>query len=88
MSRNAIAVLAIVLVVGSSGLATGAFARGGDGGGGDGFRGNHLNRGFGGARGEGYGSYRNRGSSLRDEFRGYGGRDIWGHWGSYYGPML
>jgi hypothetical protein len=23
-----------------------------------------------------------------DRFRGYEGRDIWGHWGTYYGPML
>jgi hypothetical protein len=20
--------------------------------------------------------------------RGYGGRDLWGHWGTYYGPMI
>jgi hypothetical protein len=85
MSRNAIAVLAIVLVVGSSGLATSAFARGG---GGDGFRGHHLSGGFGGARGDGYGSYGNRGNGLRGGFRGYGGRDVWGHWGAYYGPMI
>jgi hypothetical protein len=23
-----------------------------------------------------------------DHFRGYVSRDVWGHWGSYYGPML
>jgi hypothetical protein len=23
-----------------------------------------------------------------DRFRGYGGRDVWGHWGTYYGPMI
>jgi hypothetical protein len=23
-----------------------------------------------------------------DHFRGYQGHDVWGHWGSYYGPML
>jgi hypothetical protein len=23
-----------------------------------------------------------------DQFRGSEGRDLWGHWGSYYGPML
>jgi hypothetical protein len=23
-----------------------------------------------------------------DRFRGYEGHDMWGHWGSYYGPML
>jgi hypothetical protein len=21
-------------------------------------------------------------------FRGYEGRDVWGHWGTYYGPMI
>jgi hypothetical protein len=58
---------------------------GGDNGGGDGVRGNHLSDGYG---GEGYGDYGNRGSSLRDGFRRYGGRDVWGHWGAYYGPMI
>jgi hypothetical protein len=23
-----------------------------------------------------------------DNFRGYGSRDMWGHWGTYYGPMI
>ena len=23
-----------------------------------------------------------------DRFRGYESRDMWGHWGSYYGPMI
>jgi hypothetical protein len=23
-----------------------------------------------------------------DRFRGYEDHDIWGHWGTYYGPML
>jgi hypothetical protein len=56
--------------------------RGGDGG----FRDNHFS-------GEdtpvdGYRAHDNRGSGLRGEFRGYGGRDVWGHWGAYYGPMI
>jgi hypothetical protein len=21
-------------------------------------------------------------------FNGYGNRDVWGHWGAYYGPMI
>ncbi len=45
MLRNATVVLAIVLVLGSSGLSTSAFARGGaygGGGGGDSFRGDHF----------------------------------------------
>jgi hypothetical protein len=25
---------------------------------------------------------------LRAELRGYGSRDVWGHWGAYYGPMI
>jgi hypothetical protein len=25
---------------------------------------------------------------LRGGFRGYGSRDMWGHWGAYYGPMI
>jgi len=24
----------------------------------------------------------------RGGFRGYGGRDVWGHWGAYYGPKI
>jgi hypothetical protein len=23
-----------------------------------------------------------------DHFRGYEGQDVWGHWGTYYGPMV
>jgi hypothetical protein len=23
-----------------------------------------------------------------DGFRGYEGHDVWGHWGTYYGPMV
>ena len=25
---------------------------------------------------------------LRGELCGYGDRDVWGHWGGYYGPMV
>jgi hypothetical protein len=82
MLRNAMVVLAIVFVLGSSGLSTSAFARGG---GGDGFRGNHFS---GGAPGDGYGGYGNRAGGSRGRFSGYGGRDVWGHWGAYYGPMI
>jgi hypothetical protein len=79
MLRNAIAVLAIVLVLGGSGLSTSAFARsGGYGRGG----------GFGVTASDGYGGYGNRASGLRGGFRGYAGRDVWGHWGAYYGPMI
>jgi hypothetical protein len=84
MLRNAIVVFAIVLVLGSSGLSTSAFARGGNYGGGDGFSGNH----FGSTPGDAYGSDGNGASGLRRGFRGYRGRDVWGHWGAYYGPMI
>jgi hypothetical protein len=80
MLRNARVVLAIVLVLGSSGLSTSAFAGGGQGGGRDSIRGHH----FGGAPGDGYGDHGSRASGLG----GYGGGDVWGHWGAYYGPMI
>jgi hypothetical protein len=35
-----------------------------------------------------YGGYGNRHSGLRGGSPGYGGRDVWGHWGTYYGPMI
>jgi hypothetical protein len=91
MSRSAIVVLAIVLVLGSSGLSTTAFARSGGHGGGrgvDGSRDNHIGGGFGGTPGDGYAGYGNRASGLRGGSQGYGGRDVWGHWGGYYGPMI
>jgi hypothetical protein len=62
--------------------AHGAGAFGGDGGGGAGLRGNHA------SGDDGHGGYGNRSNGLRDGFRGYGGRDVWGHWGAYYGPMI
>jgi hypothetical protein len=89
MLRNAMVVLAIVLALGSSGLATSAFARGGGyGGQADGFRVDHFGGGFSGTRGDGYGGYDNRASGSRDGFHGYSDRDVWGHWGAYYGPMI
>jgi hypothetical protein len=61
MLRNAIAVLAIVLVLGSSGLSTSAFARGaGYGGHGDGFHSNHFGGTFGDTPGDSHGGYGNR----------------------------
>jgi hypothetical protein len=32
--------------------------------------------------------YGNLASGLRGELCGYGDRDVWGHWGGYYGPMV
>jgi hypothetical protein len=84
MSRNATIVLAILLVLGSYGPSASAFA--GDGGAGAGVRGNNLRSGFGGTPADRHDGCRADG--LRGEFRGYGGRDVWGHWGAYYGPMI
>jgi len=84
MLRKAIVVLAIVFVLGNFGLSTSALARGGGhggSGGGDSFRGNHL-------RGESLCGYGNRTGGLHNGLRGCGNRDMWGYWGSYYGPMI
>jgi hypothetical protein len=32
--------------------------------------------------------YGNRAGGLRGELCGYEDRDVWGHWGGYYGPMV
>ena len=83
MLRKIMVVLAIAVVLGSSALSTSAFARDG------GFRGDHFASGFGGGRiGGGDGDYGGRASALHGGFHGYGGRDVWGHWGAYYGPMV
>jgi hypothetical protein len=86
MLRSATVILAILLIS-CSGLSVTAFASGGVGGG-DAFRSHHIGRGFGVTPRENYGGYGNPSRSLRSEFRGYGGRDVWGHWGTYYGPMV
>jgi hypothetical protein len=88
MRARMMMVLASAALAGSL-LATDAHARSDGGrGGDDGFRDNHFSGTFGDTPVDGYGSYGNRGSGLRDEFRGYGGRDVWGHRGAYYGPMI
>jgi hypothetical protein len=78
MLRKPVVVLAVALVLGTSGLSTSAFARGG----------NHVGEGFGDTHRHRHGAYDNRASSLRGGFSGYEDRDIWGHWGAYYGPMI
>jgi len=90
MLRHATVILAI-LILASSGLSASAFARDGGygaGGGAVGSRGSNFSGGFGSTPGDGHDGYGNRASGLRSEFRGYGGRDVWGHWGAYYGPMI
>jgi hypothetical protein len=86
MSRSATVIHAILLVS-CSGLSAAAFARSGVGGGDD-FRSRHVGQGFGVTPRESNGGYGNPYRSLRGDFRGYGGRDVWGHWGIYYGPMV
>jgi hypothetical protein len=91
MLRSAKIVLAILLALGSFGLSADAFARSGDyraGGAGIGVRGDNFGGGSGGTAGHGYDGYGNRASGLRGEFRSDRGRDLWGHWGAYYGPMI
>ena len=89
MFRNIAPALAIVLVFESAALSSNAFAHPiGSGGGAAGFRGDHFARTIGSVgRNEGEGAY----SGFRDPrgtFRAYEPRDVWGHWGSYYGPMI
>jgi hypothetical protein len=86
MLRNATLVLAIFLALGSSGLSTSAFASGGDGS-----SDNHFGRGLRGFRDISRDGYRGRGSranGLDSRFGGSGGPDVWGHWGTYYGPII
>jgi hypothetical protein len=86
MLRSATVILAILLVP-CSGLSATAFARSGAGGV-DAFRNHHIGRGFGVTSGESYAGYGDPSASWRGEFRRYGGRDVWRHWGTYYGPMV
>jgi hypothetical protein len=85
MLRNAVVVFAIVLALGSSGLSNTAFAYPG---GGDSFPGDHFGGGFAVAPSDGHSGHGNRARGLRGGFRGDGSRDVWGHWGAYYGPMV
>jgi hypothetical protein len=90
MLRSATLVLAILLALGSFGLSTGAFARDGGyraGGAGLGARGDNFGGSLSGTPGDGYDDYGNHTSGL-GELRGCRGRDVWGQWGAYYGPMI
>ena len=85
MLCKAMLFLAIVIGLVDFGLSTSAFARsGGHGGGGrgDSFRIPHFAGGFGGVR------EANGIAGSHSGLRGYGSRDVWGHWGTYYGPMI
>jgi hypothetical protein len=50
--------------------------------------GSRVGGGFGGPSGDGYGGYDDKANGLHGGSRGYEGRDVWGHWGAYYGPMI
>jgi hypothetical protein len=89
MLRKTMAVIAIVLL-GSFGLSTSAFARSGGhgGGGGDSYRGNHPRGGSDGIRADSFGVYGNGPGDSHNGLLGHVNRDVWGHWGAYYGPMI
>jgi hypothetical protein len=87
--RSATIVLAILLALGSFGLSASAFARDGGyraGGAGVVVRGDSFGGGLSGTPDDGYDDG-NHTSGL-GELRGCRGRDVWGHWGAYYGPMI
>jgi hypothetical protein len=93
VSRKTILVLAIALTFGSSELSTTALARsGGDGGrwsGSLGFRGDPFAGGFAGRTAGGdFASYGGRVGGSHGGLQGSELRDVWGHWGAYYGPMI
>ena len=95
MLHKTVIAFAIALVLESTALSANAFARGGDfsGGGFGGVRRDHLAIGRGGGRGgciagEGEGRCSGRVSDLLPRFPMYERPDVWGRWGSYYGPMV
>jgi hypothetical protein len=90
MIRSAMSIFAILLVLGSCGLSTTAFARGSGHAGGsvDHLRRNHVGGGFRSTPHDAHGGYGDRAIGLGGGVNGYGGRDVWGHWGTYYGPMV
>jgi hypothetical protein len=85
MLRSAAIALAILLALGSFAPSASAFARDGAG---PGVRGNNFRGSLDVNPGDGHDDYGNRASGLRGEFRSYRDRDVWGHWGAYYGPMV
>jgi hypothetical protein len=85
MFPKIIVVFAIALVLGNIALSANAFAHGNGLRGGS-SHGDHFARSFAGRR---VGSaYDGRASDLRGGFHANAGDDLWGHWGTYYGPMV
>jgi hypothetical protein len=87
MLRKAMVVLVIAFGLASSGLSTSAFARA-SGFEESGFGGDHGATGFSGRRAGSYRAESGGVSGLRRGTHGYARRDVWGHWGAYYGPMI
>ena len=88
MLAKTTAVLAIALAFAGFNLSSSAFGAGSDAGQaieGHGFRGDPFAHGISRHR-PANGYYGGPGNGLR--FSGYGDRDVWGHWGTYYGPMI
>jgi hypothetical protein len=95
MLPKTMAILALTTVLFGSALPSSAFAHGVRCGGDNGLRGdtsrrNHISSTFGDWRllGEGYSDNAGCVGGLRSKVYGYRGRDVWGHWGAYYGPMI
>ena len=91
MLRKSMIVFAIAVLLESSGLITAAVARGKDSRSDFGaLNGDHFALGVGTGR-VAIGRYDGRGArvhGLRPAVRPYDHRDVWGHWGMYYGPMI
>jgi hypothetical protein len=92
MLHNAAAVLAILMAIGTCGPSANAFSRSVDycdRGRNGSFSDKHFSGCFrSGTTRDGHGGYDNRASDLRNRFGRCGRRDVWGHWGTYYGPMI
>jgi hypothetical protein len=91
MLRKSVTILAIAILLESSGLSTAALARSKDTRSALGaFNAEHyaLGVGTGSAAVGGHDRRGARVEGLRGPLRAYGHRDVWGHWGSYYGPMV
>jgi hypothetical protein len=89
MLQKVIVALAVAIVLGNAGFSTSAFARGnGSGGGAAGFRNNFFGPSIRGGRIANDSCIVRRTRSSCDRPRGYAPRDVWGHLGNYYGPMV
>jgi hypothetical protein len=90
MLRKITVALAIAFVLESATLSTGAFASDDDlGGRAEGSRGDYVTHSMGRGRTADHDpAYSRRARNWSDRFGAYAPRDVWGHWGTYYGPMV